>query len=189
METEKQESDLVYTNNDVKKENKFKKFLFKHKYYLGLILIIIVVVLWALIKISILKSSFNKEKSQIITNYELKLDSLNSNRFLLTAKTFSWAIRSELLRENKDQVNQFFNDFIKNTDVIKLQLINPETSIVEISTDKKDEGVKMPINTAIEDQVVNVNPTDFQIITPISGLNNQIGIFVMKIKKLNHEQE
>ena len=29
METEKQESDLVYTNNDVKKENKFKKFLFK----------------------------------------------------------------------------------------------------------------------------------------------------------------
>lgn len=68
-------------------------------------------------------------------------------------------------------------------------MINPETSIVEISTDKKDEGVKMPINTAIEDQVVNVNPTDFQIITPISGLNNQIGIFVMKIKKLNHEQE
>lgn len=185
MENEKKENNLE--NNAVKKQSKFWKFVFKHKYYLGLILIIIALSLWTFVKINILQSSFKDEKAQIVLNYELKLDSLNSSRLLLTAKTFSWAIRSELIRDNKDQVNQFFNDFIKGSDIEKLQLINPETSIIEISTDKKDEGVKMPVYSSIDKQVVNTNPDNFQIITPITGLNKKMAIFVMYVNNLNHE--
>lgn len=181
------EIDNLENNNAVKKENKFLKFIFKHKYYLGLILIIIIVAIWALVKINILQRTFNEEKAQIVASYEQKLDNLNSDRLLLTAKTFSWAIRSELIRDNKDQVNQFFNDFIKGSDIEKLQLINPETSIIEISTDKKDEGTTISIYSSLEDQIVNTTSTNFQIITPITGLNKKMGIFVMYVNNLNHK--
>lgn len=184
---EEKTAQIKKLDNSPKKENKFLKFILKHKYYVGLILIIIIISLWAFIKISILNNNFNNEKQEIISTYQIKLDSLNSDRLLLTATTFSWAIRSELLRENKDQINQFFNEFVKNPEIIKLQLINPETSVVELSTDKKDEGTVNPNFNSIEDQIVKKGSTEFYIITPISGLNKKMGIFVMQLKNLTHE--
>ena len=165
-----------------KKENKFMKFIWKHKYYAGLILVIFIISFWSFIKISLLKNDFNKQKQQITSTYELRLDSLNSERLLLTAKTFSWAIRSELLRDNQEQIDQFFNEFIKNPDIIKLQLINPETFVIEISTDKKDEGETNMSYKFITEQVIKKDSTDFLIITPITGLNKKIGVFVMQFK-------
>jgi hypothetical protein len=173
--------------NTPKKESKFKKFVLRHKFNLSLILLALIILGWALIKIALLENEFKKEKQQITTNYELKIDSLNSERLLLTAKTFSWAIRSELLRENNEQINQYFNDFIKNPDIIKLQLINPTTSVVDLSTDKKDEGTIAPNLNLTESQIIRDDASGFYIITPISGLNSKIGIFVMQVKKTKIE--
>lgn len=167
-----------------KKESKIWKFIMKHKTFSALLLVIIVLLAWAFIKMSLMESDFNDEKAQIVTNYEMKLDSLNSERLKLTASTFSWAIRSELLRENKEQINQYFNEFIKNPDITKLQLINPETSIVELSTDKKDIGNKVITFNAVQKQTIVTDSTDFQIVTPITGLNKKLGIFVMEVNKL-----
>ncbi|MDD2386692.1 MAG: hypothetical protein PHP52_07895 [Bacteroidales bacterium] len=169
-----------------KKENKFIKFILKHKYYVGLILIIFIILVWSLIRIAILKNNFNNQKQEITTRYELKLDSLNSERLLLTATTFSWAIRSELLRDNNDQINQFFNEFVKNTDIVKLQFINPITSVVEISTDKKDEGKIITSYKNITEQIIKKDSTEFIIVTPITGLNRKIGIFVIHFKNLTY---
>ncbi len=173
--------------DSVKKENKFVKFILKHKYYFGLIAVLLIILLWSFIKTALLKSDFNSQKQQIISNYELKLDSLNSDRLLLTAKTFSWALRSELLRENKEQINLFFIEFIKNPEIIKLQLINAKTSVVEISTDKKDEGEIVSGFNLIEDQVIKKDSAAVLIVTPIYGLNKKIGIFVMQFKNLRYE--
>lgn len=165
-----------------KKENKFVKFLLANKYYVTLIVIILIISGWALIKISLLNSDFKSEKETIIKNYELKLDSLNIDRMKLTAKTFSWAIRSELMRANKDQINQYFDEFVKAPGVLKLQLINSENSLIEISTDKKDEGISVPMLQAITEQSTVTDSTEFKIITPITGLNKQIGVFIVTMK-------
>ncbi|MDD2636538.1 MAG: hypothetical protein PHW82_13685 [Bacteroidales bacterium] len=170
-----------------KKENKFFKFVWKHKYYAGLILAIFIISLWSVIRISLLKKDIITQKQEITTSYELRLDSLNSERLLLTAKTFSWAIRSELLRDNQEQIDQFFNEFIKNPDIIKLQLINPETFVVELSTDKKDEGKTNISYKFITEQVIKKDATDFLIITPITGLNKKIGIFVIQFQNLTNK--
>lgn len=169
-----------------KREHKFIKFVWKHKYYAGLILIILTILIWSLIKIAILKNNFNNQKQEITTRYELKLDSLNSERLLLTATTFSWAIRSELLRDNNDQINQFFNEFVKNPGIDKLQFINPVTSVVEISTDKKDEGKIITSYKNITEQIIKKDSTEFIIVTPITGLNKKIGIFVIHFKNLTY---
>jgi hypothetical protein len=165
------------------KERKIVKFLIKKKYYVGLILIIFIILIWQAIKVHNLETSFAKEKSELISSYELKLDNLNMDRMKLTAKTFSWAIRSELMRENKEQINQYFNEFVKTPDMIKLQLINPDNSIVEIATDKKDEGIRNTDYGNIKEQVITSNATGFKIVTPITGLNKKIGIFVINVNK------
>ena len=169
-----------------KKESKIWKFIMKHKTYTALVLIIIVLLAWSFIKMAIMESDFNEEKAQITSNYELKLDSLNSERLKLAAATFSWAIRGELLRENKEQINQYFNEFIKNSDIVKLQLINSETSLVELSTDKKDIGTKVTKFNSVQEQTVVSDSTEFQIVTPITGLNKKLGVFVMLVNNLKH---
>lgn len=167
-----------------KKESKIWNFIKRHKTFSALLLVIIVLLAWAFIKMAIMESDFNDEKAQIVSNYEMKLDNLNSERLKLTASTFSWAIRGELLRENKEQINQYFNEFIKNPDIVKLQLINSETSIVELSTDKKDIGNKVTTFNSLQSQTVVSDSTEFQIVTPINGLNKKLGIFVMQVNKL-----
>ncbi|MBP8793481.1 MAG: hypothetical protein KBH29_09910, partial [Lutibacter sp.] len=87
-------------------------------------------------------------------------------------------------RENSEQVNQFFNDFVKNEDIIKLQYINATTHEIQISTDKKDEGVVNPTYKDINEQTISQDSTSIELATPINGLNTKLGIFVMKVRSL-----
>ena len=165
-------------------DNKLLQFLFKAKYYLGLILIILIILIWHYSKIHFLEQNMEKEKLELLNNYKIKLDSLNTVHMKLTAKTFSWAIRSELIRGNKDQINQYFNEFIKTPGIIKLQLINTENSVIEISTDKKDEGTKNVDYINIKGQDAISGLPELKIVTPISGLNKQIGVFILEANKI-----
>ena len=176
-------------NNDtskveVKQPSKIWVFIKKNKYYAILILLLLISIAYHFISTQILKNSFTNEKTTIENTYRIKLDSINSNRLQLTAKTFSWAIRSEMLRENSEQVNQFFNDFVKNEDIIKLQYINATTHEIQISTDKKDEGVVNPTYKDINEQTISQDSTSIELATPINGLNTKLGIFVMKVRSL-----
>jgi len=164
--------------------NNLSDFLNKKKYYLGLILIIIVILIWNYSKIYFLEKRNEKEKLEIVDNYKMKLDSLNTVNMQQTAKTFSWAIRSELLRGNKDQINQFFNEFVKTPGIIKLQLINSANSVIEISTDKKDEGLRNVDYINIKGQETISGIPELKIVTPISGMNKQIAVFILEANKL-----
>ncbi|MFH1322191.1 MAG: hypothetical protein ABII90_16265 [Bacteroidota bacterium] len=66
-------------------------------------------------------------------------------------------------------------------------MINSETSIVELSIDKKDEGIINSSFNSIEDQIMKTDSTEFYIITPISGLDKKMEVFVMQIKNLKHK--
>lgn len=165
-----------------KKESIFLKFLWRHKMTTFLVLVIGVLLVWSYFKISGLENDFAIEKQELIADYEVRLDSLNSDRLLLTATTLSWAIRGELLRENNEQINQYFNEFVKNPDVLGLQLINPESSVIEISTDKKNEGSTNSAYNKIDAQFVKKDSANIKIVTPITGLNQKAGIFIMDLK-------
>lgn len=159
-------------------------FINRAKYYLGLILIIIIILIWGYSKIYFLKKSYKEERHGLITNYETKIDNINVTNMQLTAKAFSWAIRSELIRENNDQISQFFDEFIKTPGILKLQLINTENSTIEISTDKKDVGLPNTDYIDIKKQETISGFSEMRIITPISGMNNQIGIFILDANKI-----
>ena len=165
-------------------KNKLLAFVLKNKYYVGLVIIILVIYTWSSLKLKSLQNNFQNEKATIINSYELQLDSLNIERMQLIATTLSWAIRGELLRNNKEQISQYFNEFVKKPNIVKLQFINPDNGIIEISTDKKDEGTKTNQYLNINEQLVESDSLQSNFITPITGLNHKIGILSISMKNL-----
>lgn len=168
-----------------KKPSKIGTYILSHKLVFSLLFALVVVSLWAFIKMSMMEKRFEKQTAELTTSYENKIDSLTAKQLMLTSKVFAWAVRSELTRENKEQVNQFFLSFIKESGVNKVAYVDAKTLKVTLSTDKKDEGtvytnqVALMTNEAInftEDSVLNV-------ISPVMGLNNKLGVLVIEYQR------
>lgn len=189
METNDKQLSRNMENSEEKKESKILTFLKKHKFVFSLIVLIIVILLWALIKIQMVEKRSLKEKEQLVNLYELRMDSLHLSNMELTSKVFSWAIRSEMTRQNMEQVNQFFSGFVKEPNIIKVQLIDPVTGTVLLSSDKKDEGtiIEDPIILQAEKSVRIIGETGDIIINPVMGLDTRIGVLVIEIDKISHD--
>lgn len=179
-ESNKQKTSLNEEKTIKSTGNKFLHFLLKHIRTVILILLVLGIYFWAKIEINRLNKNLETQITEITNLYESKIDSLSITQMELTAKTFSWAIRSEMQRENKEQVGQFFNEFVKQPQIIKLQYINAENSIIEISTNKKEEGVIL--NSALAKtnvQLIQQDSLSFKIATPIMGLNKKLGTVII----------
>ena len=180
-----QPTDTEKPKEELKEERKFLKFLLRNKIVVILILLLFGVFFWAFIKMNLMERDFKIQKSVIVNTYELRIDSINLAKMELVSTVFSWAIRSELTRENMEQINEFFLNFIKVPDVEKVQLLNYDNSKILISTDKKDEGEAITNRKLFASDTLQYFKTDSDhvtYITPIMGLNKRIGSLVIKIK-------
>ena len=170
-------------------KSNFGELVLRHKLITFLIAVIVILSLWAFIKISLLENKFKKDTLKLKSDYENKIDSLTTKQLMLSSKVFSWAIRSELTRENKEQVNQFFLNFIKEPGVSKVEFVNALDGRVMLSTNKKDEGLVFPNQVALATtETINYrNDSVLSIVSPVMGLNNKLGILVIEYNlKLNH---
>ena len=167
----------------------FGELVLRHKLITFLIAVLVIVSLWAFIKISLLENKFKKDTLKLKSDYENKIDSLTTKQLMLSSKVFSWAIRSELTRENKEQVNQFFLNFIKEPGVSKVEFVNALDGRVMLSTNKKDEGLVFPNQVALATtETINYkNDSVLSIVSPVMGLNNKLGVLVIEYNlKQNH---
>ena len=189
METNDKQLTRNEENIEGKKESKILTFLKKHWLVFSLIVAIVILFLWAVIKIQIIENRSSKEKEQLVNIYELKMDSLHLSNMELTSRVFSWAIRSEMTRQNMEQVNQFFSGFVKEPNMRKVQLIDPATAKVLLSSDKKDEGtiIEDPAILQAEKPLRIIGATGDMIINPVMGLDTRIGVLVIEIEKISHD--
>ncbi len=171
-------------NSEEKKEGKILAFVKKHWFVFFLVAVIIIILLWAVIKIQIIEKRSATEKEQLVSLYEQRMDSLHLSNMELTSKVFSWAIRSEMTRQNMEQVNQFFSAFVKELNIRKVQLIDPVTAKVLLSSDKKDEGATIEDALILQaENTFHVNgETGDKIISPVMGLDTRIGILVIELE-------
>jgi hypothetical protein len=163
-------------------KSNFGELVLRHKMITFLIAVLVILSLWAFIKISLLENKFKKETLKLKSDYENKIDSLTTKQLMVSSKVFSWAIRSELTRENKEQVNQFFLNFIKEPGVSKVEFVNALDGRVALSTNKKDEGLVFPNQVALATtEIINYrNDSVLSIVSPVMGLNNKIGVLVIE---------
>ena len=180
LSTENKSENQV-TKKEIKK-SKFGAFVLRHKLVFTLLFVIVVISLWAFIKISLIENQFKKDTLKLKSDYENKIDSLTTKNLMLTSKVFSWAIRSELTRDNKEQVNQFFLNFIKEPGVSKVEFVNALDGKVSLSTNKKDEGSAYTNQVALlTNETINYKTDSvLNVVTPVMGLNNKLGVLVIE---------
>lgn len=124
------------------KPNKFIELILKNKTVSALVLVIIVLLAYFLIKTSSMKSDFEQTYDLLQQSHITQMDSLKITSSEQTVKVFSWAVRSEMNRNNLEEVNNLFLAFVQENRVRMIHLINPANSRIILSTDKKMKGRK-----------------------------------------------
>lgn len=166
------------TTTATKKPNKLVKYILKHKTAFSLLFALIVVFIWAQCNISRL----NKENSALKTAYESKIDSVTVENYKAVSDVFSWAVRSDLMRNNLDQTNQYLDNVLKQPFVKKAYVIDINKSTILLSTNKSENGLPVSDVTLLQPMknVIKLNDSTTRFISPITGLNAFVGISVLE---------
>ena len=110
---------------------------------------------------------------------------LNAQKQLsLMVKTFVWAVRSAQIRDNLDEVDQYFNELVKEPNIKEIVLADNKSQII-VATNKKHEG--KAFGDLFPAQVLQQNDISFtqqdsvyQVSAPVMALNNKLGtLFIL----------
>jgi len=122
-----------------KKKSFIIRLLMKNPLASFFFIVILALSIYGYIKIKVIIDNNKIEIESLIATHKQTVDSLKLHSLEQTITTFSWAVRSELIRDNIDQVDQFFQLLIKDPKIEIVNLINPESNFIMLSTDKKLE--------------------------------------------------
>ncbi len=109
----------------------------------------------------------------------------NARQFLrLAAIPLVWAIRSEMLKENYEQINEFLIEFVKEAHIQQILVAKTDGKVV-VATDKKKEGA--PFASLFPGAFLEKNQTtvaddangNIIVVSPIMAFNRKLGIFLM----------
>lgn len=159
-------------------------FLKKNIAAVVLAILLILVFIWFSAKINNNRKHAENERMNLITQYEAERDSLQIRSLEFVSSVFSWSIRSEMLRNNMENLNQLVTVFVQESDASLVQIVDPETRMVILSSDKKFEGTEYEkeVNFEINQPVVIRDDQKITIITPIMGFSNRIGILIVEVR-------
>ncbi|WP_018614883.1 hypothetical protein [Segetibacter koreensis] len=159
-----------------------KKFLIT----VGAALILVIVVwIWKSMEVSSTKKAAEIERQTIKEKATRHIVESHEEHLKLLAKAYLWAVRSEMMQGNINQVNLFANDMVKEKNFQRIAIANDKGIIVS-SSNKKDEG--QPFSTIANDSVLSSNNTTVQnegdtiliLTSPIMGFNNRLGTLLIK---------
>ena len=180
---------------DQSTNNKLLDFFKKNIVAVLLAIILIIVLIWYSVKISADEKEFERERTEmvtksknersaLITKYEAEIDSLQIKNLESASKIFSWSVRSELMRNNTENLNQLVNEFVRESGADLVQLIDPKTNKITLSSDKKFEGTDyaQKIDYALTEPQTLREEDGIKIITPVMGLNSALGILIVQIR-------
>ncbi|MFO7368987.1 MAG: hypothetical protein R6X09_01815 [Bacteroidales bacterium] len=164
-------------------KDKVLNFLLKNIAAVVFTITLILVYIWFSVKINNNKNHYENEKVQLITRYETERDSLKIKNLEFVSSVFSWSIRSEMLRNNMENLNQLLTLFSKESAASLVQIVHPETRVVMLSSDKKYEGTEYvrEVNFEINHPVVVKDEQKTSIITPIMGFSNRIAVLIVEV--------
>ena len=99
-------------------------------------------------------------------------------------QVLSWAVRGELLRNNLDQISQYFNELVKLRDTEIVVLVSADGQLL-VSTDKRHEDAKgkdlFPVEILNKKKITVESNVDGKklLVIPIMGLNNRMATVVV----------
>lgn len=126
------------------------------------------------------KQILQERASELITNS-------HKEHLKLLAKPYVWAVRSELLKGNINQVNLYANEMVKEKNFQSIIVANGKGVIIS-STNKKNEGQQLSSlgkpNYLTSDTTIveNINDSILVMSSPVMGFNNRLGTMMITYK-------
>ncbi len=168
------------------KESKQSATKKKYLITIGVALILLLIIwTWKSIEISQVRKTAQKEKQSLTQQATAKIVATHKEHLILLAKPFVWAVRTELMAGNRNQVNLYLNDMVKERNFQLIAVADNKGTIIS-STNKKDEGKAFSTiagtaslssnNTSIEDQ----NDSILVMTSPVMGFNTRLGTLLIK---------
>ncbi|HSK11902.1 MAG TPA: hypothetical protein VK907_01750, partial [Phnomibacter sp.] len=106
---------------------------------IGLALVLLIVILiWKNIEIRNIRGKAEREYQALKERAIKNIISTKEEQLKLMVKPYGWAVRSEMMRGNINQVNLYALDMINERNVMLIAIANDSGMIVS-STNKKDE--------------------------------------------------
>lgn len=150
---------------------------------IGLVLISAVWI-WKSIEVSNLTKKAETEKAALIREANLQIMQVHGEHLRLLAKPFVWALRTEMLQGNMNQVNLYMSDMVKEPNIQQIIVAN-DKGIVVASTNKKDE--KQPFSSVakgagITSNEIKIDTSGSMIVmtSPIMGFNSRLGTLLIR---------
>lgn len=175
---ESKKSSITPAKEAVKSKNVFQKYPF----VFILLGALIISLLWGVLKANRLEKAHADAVEQINLNHKAQLDSLALINASQVISSLTWAVRSEMTRDNMEQVNTYFIQLIKEPSIESIQLVEHSTGNVLLSTNKKDEGTILKNEFVLNAKSPVSKLKDAGIISaaPVYGLSQQLGVLVIE---------
>lgn len=149
------------------------------------LLLLLILWIWKAMEIKRLKKDFATSKIELHEKASKEIVSNNETHLKLLAKPMVWALRTEMMQGNLNQVNLYLNDLVKEKNFQSIAIANQEGIIIS-STNKKDE--EMPFTSISKEEYLASNETNIEnegdslliMTSPIMGFNNRLGTLYIK---------
>ncbi|WP_374163701.1 hypothetical protein [Arcticibacter sp. MXS-1] len=160
----------------------------KKKYLItiGVALILLISLwIWKSVEISGIRNASEKEKQNLKEQATSEIAEVHKQHLLLLAKPFVWAVRTELMQGNRNQVNLYLNDMVKEKNFQQIAIADNKGKIIA-STNKKDEG--QPFSSIASAGSLNNNDTNIEtqsdstlvMTSPVMGFNSRLGTLLIR---------
>ncbi len=171
------------TTSATKNKSSFRtiRFLWKHKLnFMLLIALLVCLAFWQFERISL-----KKELSEIEKKHAEMIDSLHNSKYVELTRAYSWAIRSDMMRNNLDQTNQYLLKMTEEDLIVKAFIISPDEDKILLSSDPIDTDRLIKDVTLLnitESKFVKIKDNLTRFAEPITGFNKQIGTLVLEVE-------
>lgn len=130
--------------------------------------------------------AFTVEKTVLIEQAQGAMKANTEKHLEMMMRTFVWAVRGEMTRDNLEQVDQYFKQLVKSDNIREISLVN-KTGTILISTNKKYEGNQLADgydeSLLKTEEVTIIDGDDVDIVAaPIMALDSRMGTVILQYK-------
>lgn len=160
-----------------------KPFWQRHFMSLFLFSLLVISVAWGFLNNKITVRRYENTLTELKQQRQVKMDSLNVAHVKDLSNTLALAVRSEMIAQNMQQIDQYFIQTVKMLNVDRILLVDPTNGKVLLSTNKKDNNTIFTNQALVHVKkatTIKLNENDY-VSAPIMGLNTQLGTLIIQV--------
>jgi len=141
--------------------------------------------IWKSIEISNVRGKAERDHQALKEQAIKGIVTLKEEQLKLLTIPYVWAVRTEMMKGNINQINLYALDLIKEKNFQRIAIAN-DSGIIVSSTDKKDEGKpftsigEVAALTNNDTMVENTGDSVLIVTSPIMGFNKRLGTLFFK---------